>query len=145
MQLIRSVVTFLAKKQWCIPPEESAEFAAPMEDVLDVYHRARDAKNPVVCVDETSKEHIKEIRRPLPMVEGSPLRYDCEYQRNGVSNLFMIFAPLEGLRHVEVTDTRASVDFAHNQEACIEHLEKIRWNGDPKCPHCESERVGHIP
>ena len=84
-----------------------------MEDVLDIYQRPQDAKNPIVCVDETSKQHIKETRTPLPMVEGSPLRYDCEYQRNGVSNLFMIFAPLQGFRHVEVTDTRTSVDFAH--------------------------------
>ena len=84
-----------------------------MEDVLDIYQRPQDAKNPIVCVDETSKQHIKETRTPLPMVEGSPLRYDCEYQRNGVSNLFMIFAPLQGFRHVEVTDTRTSIDFAH--------------------------------
>ena len=84
-----------------------------MEDVLDIYQRPQDATNPVVCVDETSKQHIKETRKPLPMVEGSPLRYDSEYLRNGVSNLFMIFAPLEGFRHVEVTDTRTSIDFAH--------------------------------
>ena len=55
-----------------------------MEDVLDIYHLPQDATNPVVCVDETSKQHIQEIRKPLPMDEGSPLRYDCEYQRNGV-------------------------------------------------------------
>ena len=84
-----------------------------MEDVLEVYQRPQDTTNPVVCVDETSKQHIKETREPLPMVEGSPERYDCEYQRNGVSNLFMIFAPLEGFRQVEVTDTRTSIDFAH--------------------------------
>ena len=84
-----------------------------MEDVLDIYQRPQDATNPIVCVDETSKQHIKETRNPLPMVEGAPVRYDCEYLRNGVSNLFMIFAPLEGFRHVEVTDTRTSIDFAH--------------------------------
>ncbi len=84
-----------------------------MEDVLDIYQRPQDATNPIVCVDETSKQHIKETRNPLPMVEGAPFRYDCEYLRNGVSNLFMIFAPLEGFRHVEVTDTRTSIDFAY--------------------------------
>ncbi len=83
-----------------------------MEDVLEVYQRPQDTKNPVVCVDETSKQHIKETRSPLPMVEGAPLRYDYEYQRNGVSNLFMIFAPFDGFRHVEVTDRRTSIDFA---------------------------------
>ena len=84
-----------------------------MEDVLDTYQQPEDTCNPIVCVDETSKQHIKETREPIPMVEGSPQRYDCEYQRNGVSNLFMIFAPLQGFRHVEVTDRRTSVDFAH--------------------------------
>ena len=84
-----------------------------MEDVLEVYQRPQDATNPVVCVDETSKQHIKETRKPLPLAEGSVCRYDSEYQRNGVSNLFMIFAPLTGFRHVEVTDARTSIDFAH--------------------------------
>ena len=68
---------------------ESAEYVAAMEDVLDIYQRPQDGTNPVVCVDETSKQHIKETRKPLPMVEGSPCRYDCEYERNGVSNLFI--------------------------------------------------------
>ena len=84
-----------------------------MEDVLDTYQQPEDATNPVVCVDETSKQHIQETRHPIPMVEGSPQRYDYEYKRNGVSNLFMIYAPLQGVRHVEVTDRRTSVDFAH--------------------------------
>ena len=84
-----------------------------MEDVLDLYHRPQAPTTPVVCVDETSKQHIKEIRDPLRVVQGTPSRYDAEYQRNGVSNLFMIFAPLGGFRHVEVTDQRTSIDFAH--------------------------------
>ena len=84
-----------------------------MENVLEIYQRPQDATNPVVCVDETSKQHIKETRQPLPIVEGSPRRYDYEYQRNGVSNMFMIFAPFHGFRQVEVTDRRTSIDFAH--------------------------------
>ena len=84
-----------------------------MEDVLDLYQQPKVAATPLVCVDETSKQHIKEIRHPLPVIESSPSRYDSEYERNGVSNLFMIFAPLLGFRHVEVTDTRTSIDFAH--------------------------------
>ena len=84
-----------------------------MEDVLDLYQCPKDAVNPLVCVDETSQQHIKETRQPLPVIAGSPSRYDSEYERNGVSNLFMIFAPLQGFRHVEVTDRRTSIDFAH--------------------------------
>ena len=84
-----------------------------MEDVLDLYQHPKAPVNPLVCVDETSKQHLKETRQPLPVIEGSPSRYDSEYERNGVSNLFMIFAPLQGFRHVEVTDRRTSIDFAH--------------------------------
>ena len=84
-----------------------------MENILDLYHRPEAPAYPLVCVDETSKQHLQETRPPLPMVAGKPHRCDPEYKRNGVSNLFMIFAPLLGFRHVEVTDTRTSVDFAH--------------------------------
>ena len=84
-----------------------------MENVLDLYHRPEVAAYPLVCVDETNKQHLKETRHPLPVIEGSASRYDSEYERNGVSHLFMIFAPLLGFRHVEVTDTRTSIDFAH--------------------------------
>lgn len=84
-----------------------------MENVLDLYHRREAAAYPLVCVDETSKQHIQEVRQPLGVVKDSPSRYDAEYRRNGVSNLFMIFAPLLGFRHVEVTDQRTSIDFAH--------------------------------
>ena len=80
-----------------------------MEDVLEIYQRPEDAATPVVCVDETSKQQIQETRHPLPMACGIPSRYDSHYQRNGVSNLFMIFSPLLGFRHVEVTDK----NFAH--------------------------------
>ena len=84
-----------------------------MEDILEVYHRPYDPRRPLVCIDEASKQQVKETREPLPRKVGKPERYDYEYDRNGVSNLFMIFAPLEGWRHVEVTDRRTSVDFAH--------------------------------
>ena len=85
-----------------------------MEDILEIYHRPENRAHPVVCVDETSKQHIKETRQPLPMAFGMPSRYDYEYARNGVSNLFMIFAPLQGFRKpVEVPERRTSIDFAH--------------------------------
>ena len=64
-----------------------------MENVLDLYQRPEATVTPVVCVDETSKQHLKETRDPLPGIIGKPRRFDSEYQRNGVSNLFMIFAP----------------------------------------------------
>jgi hypothetical protein len=72
-----------------------------MEDVLDVYHRPRDPECPVVCLDETSKQLIAETRVPIPAKPGRPGRIDYEYERNGTANIFMLFAPLEGRRHVE--------------------------------------------
>ena len=84
-----------------------------MEDVLDVYHRPRDPDCPLVCLDETSKQLIKETRVPIPAKPGRPRRTDYEYERNGTANIFMLFSPLEGWRHVEVTDRHAAVDYAH--------------------------------
>ncbi|MBU0653952.1 MAG: hypothetical protein KJ914_02350 [Gammaproteobacteria bacterium] len=77
-----------------------------MEDVLEVYKRPLDPGQPLVCMDESSKQHIKEVRIPIPAEPGQPERYDTEYGRNGVSNLFMFFEPLTGQRHVAVTDSR---------------------------------------
>lgn len=84
-----------------------------MEDVLAVYTRPRDPGRPLVCLDETSKQLIAETRIPVPMKPGQPARFDYEYERNGTANLFMLFAPLEGWRHVKVTDRRTAVDYAH--------------------------------
>src|SRR6202790_5407308 len=83
-----------------------------MEDVLEVYQRPRDPDRPVVCLDETSKQLIVETREPIPAKPGQPERFDYEYERNGTANLFMLFAPLEGWRHVEVTDHHAALDYA---------------------------------
>ena len=95
-----------------IPPDASAAFVADMEEVLEVYHRPRDPERPLVCLDETSKQLIVETRSPIPAKPGQPARYDYEYQRNGVANLFMMFAPLEGWRHVKVTDRHTAIDYA---------------------------------
>jgi hypothetical protein len=83
-----------------------------MEDVLDVYQRPRDPERPLVCVDETSKQLIDETRVPIAAKPGRAARYDYEYRRNGTANLFMMFAPLEGWRHVKVTDRHTALDYA---------------------------------
>lgn len=83
-----------------------------MEDVLDVYTRPHDPTRPLVCLDETSKQLIAEVRTPVPMQPGRPARHDYEYKRNGVANAFMLFAPLEGWREVKITDRRTAVDYA---------------------------------
>jgi len=96
-----------------------------MEDVLDVYQRTYADDKTLVCMDETSKQHIKETRTPLPSRPGEPEKYDFEYERNGVSNLFMLSAPLEGWRHVKVTDHHTKVDWAQLiKELVDEHYPK---------------------
>ena len=84
-----------------------------MEEVLEVYHRPHDPACPLVCLDETSKQLIKETRVPIPARPGRPARTDYEYERNGTANIFMLFAPLDGWRHVAVTERHAAVDYAH--------------------------------
>src|SRR6266436_5378589 len=98
---------------WVIPPKANTAFVAAMEDVLAVYMRPRDPDRPLVCLDESSKQLLAETRLPIPMKPGRPARCDYEYERNGTANLFMMFAPLEGWRHVKVTDRHTAVDYAH--------------------------------
>ena len=95
-----------------IPPDANAAFVAAMEDVLETYQKPRDPDRPLVCLDETSKQLIVETRKPIPAKPGQPVRYHYEYERNGVANIFMTFAPLEGWRKVKVTDHHAAVDYA---------------------------------
>jgi len=77
-----------------------------MEDVLDVYKRPYNPKRPLVCFDERPKQLVGEMRQPIPVVPGRLVRYDYEYKRNGVANLFMMFELLAGKRHIKVTDRR---------------------------------------
>ena len=77
-----------------IPPKENAEFVAAMEDVLEVYRRPYDSQRLVVCLDEQSKQLVKETRPTIPAKPGRNQRMDYEYERNGTANLFMRFEPL---------------------------------------------------
>lgn len=95
-----------------MPEAPSAEFVAAMEDVLDVYHRPYDPEDPVVCMDEASKQLIAEVRQPLPAQPGRTVKYDSEYERRGTANFFMAVEPLAGKRTVRVTDRRTKIDWA---------------------------------
>lgn len=98
-----------------------------MEDVLDVYSRPYDPLRPVVCVDESSKQLVGHSRIPPPPSPGQPERWDYEYVRNGVADVFMAFEPLGARRHVRVTRTRTRADFA----------ETLRVVSDELYPHAE--------
>lgn len=84
-----------------------------MEDVLDLYERPYNAKEPVVCFDESSKQLIQEVRLGTPTSPGCIAKQDYEYKRNGVRNLFMFFEPLASWRHIQPTVHRTQEDFAH--------------------------------
>ncbi len=91
-----------------------------MENVLAVYHRPYDPKNPVVCMDETSKQLIRETRTPITAEPGRVMCYDYEYDRHGVANVFMFCEPLGGWRHASVTDRRTKVDWAEQIKDLVE-------------------------
>lgn len=94
-----------------------------MEAILALYAAPYDPQYPVVCVDESPYQLIGEVRQPLPMVPGQPTRYDDESRREGTCNLFMLFHPLRGWRHVQVTDRRTAKDFAH----CMQELVDVHF------------------
>ena len=112
-----------------------------MEDILEVYKRPYDPKRPLVCLDESNKQHTREVLYPIPMKPGSVERYDTQYERNGVSNLFMMFEPLSGWRHVEVTDRRTAIDWAHQ----IKFLVDVRHKDAEKIVLVEDNLNTHCP
>jgi transposase len=94
-----------------------------MEVVLDVYARPFDPKRPLVCFDESNKEQHIEVIEPLPIEVGEPERFESTFERNGVSNLFMVFAPLENWRQVKVTNRRTNADWAE----CMKELVDVHF------------------
>ena len=115
---------------WCIPAAGAA-FVAAMEPILDLYELAYDPARPLVCFDESSKQLIAETRLALPASPGQVRRYDYEYKRNGARNLFLFLEPLAGWRHVEVTERRTKLDFAH----------QMRWLVDVARPDVDYIKV----
>jgi transposase len=91
-----------------------------MEHVLDLYHRPGDSNEPLICMDETTKQLTLEEIAPLPATPGSPRRYDTLYRRNGVAVVFMFFAPLLGWRRVEVREGKTRLDWARAIKRLLE-------------------------
>ncbi len=95
-----------------IPPEHNGSFVANMERVLDVYKRPFDPLHPVVCMDESPKQLIGEVRPPIPVSPGQPAKQDYEYRRVGVCNIFLACEPLAGKRLVTITERKTKRDWA---------------------------------
>ncbi|MBP7067060.1 MAG: IS630 family transposase [Methanothrix sp.] len=116
------------QKGWVIPPEQNGSFVANMEMVLDVFKRPFDPLHPIICMDESPKQLISETRKPIPAAPGRSAKYDYEYKRCGVSNIFLACEPLAGKRMIKITDRRTALDWASFIEeiaAQYEQAEKI--------------------
>lgn len=106
-----------------------------MESILELYKEPYNENKPVVCMDESSKQHLKEVRKKWPMEPGKPERYDTEYERNGTSNLFIFFEPLRGWRRIDITLRRTAQDWA----------KQIKTLVDENYPKAEKIRLGIVP
>ena len=103
-----------------IAPEENGEFVANMEMVLDTYKRPFDRRFPVVCMDESPKQLIGEIKTPISALPGQIAKYDYEYKRYGICNIFMACEPLAGKRFVKITERKTKIDWAYFLEEISE-------------------------
>lgn len=110
------------KKMWCIPKVD-ADFVAHMEDVLDLYEEPADAARPVVCIDETLKQLVADVKEPLQPRPGSVEKYDYHYRRNGTANLFVFVDRHRKWRHVKVTERKTNHDFAE----CMRDLVDVHY------------------
>lgn len=104
---------------WVIPPNADAEFAASMEQVLDMYARPYDSRFPVLCMDEQPIQLLKETRVPIAGTKNHPRRVDYEYERAGTASIFMFTEPLSGWRFVSVRERRTKVDWAQEMEQLL--------------------------
>jgi hypothetical protein len=105
---------------WVIPPKADAEFAAGMEDVLDLYAEPYDPARPVLCMDEQPVQLLRETRTPIPATKAHGRRVDYEYERAGTANIFMFAEPLAGWRQVGVRERKTKVDWAAEMAGLLE-------------------------
>jgi len=123
-----------------IPPKQNADFVCDMEKVLEVYKRPYDSDFPVVCLDESPKQLIGEIREPIKTESGKTL-YDSEYVRNGVAEIYMLFEPLAGWRHIEIKDTHTRLDWAE----VVSNLIETKYKDAKKVTLVEDNLSAHKP
>lgn len=128
------------REEWCIPTA-NAEFVFHMEDVLDVYKRPANLKRPLVCFDESPEQLVSETRQVLPMTPGRLEKFDYEYRRAGVSNLFMFFAPLQNWRCIKVTERRTKADWAY----CMRDLVDVHFPQAEKIVIVQDQLNTHAP
>ena len=97
---------------WVIPPKQNAQFAANMENVLEIYKKPYDERFPVICMDEQPVQLLEDVNIPIAATKNHALRADYEYKRAGTVSIFMFCEPLFGWRHVSVRPRRTKIDWA---------------------------------
>jgi hypothetical protein len=102
---------------WCIP-ELNDEFIERMMDILEVYERPLNVREPVICFDEKNKQLTSHTREPIPAAPDSPERYDSEYERTGTANIFVMVEPKAGRRHTIVREKRTYREYS----LCMKYL-----------------------
>ncbi|KXA98328.1 hypothetical protein AKJ39_02225 [candidate division MSBL1 archaeon SCGC-AAA259J03] len=128
---------------WCIP-ELTDEFVDQMMEVLELYERAYNEKEPVVCLDEKSAQLLEHLREPLPMEPGRPKRIDSEYVRKGTASVFVMVEPKAGKRYTLVRKRRTKKDYALCLEKLVEHYpgaERIHVVQDNLNTHSEDSLI----
>jgi DDE superfamily endonuclease len=105
---------------WVIPPEADAEFAAPMEEVLETYAKPYASTHPVLCMDEQPVQLVKETRKPIAATAKHPRRVDYEYERAGTASIFMFTEPLSGWREATARPTKTKVDWAREMARLLD-------------------------
>lgn len=128
------------KKMWCLGKVNN-HYIARMEHILDLYSQEPDDKRPIVNFDEAGKQLVNHVNEPKFAKPGSCAKEDYEYQRAGVSNIFMFFDRHKGWRKAKVTDKKTAVDFAYCMRELVDEdypeAEVVRVVMDNLATHCE--------
>ena len=123
-----------------IPPKQNPDFVCAMEQVLEVYKRPYNPLYPVVCLDETTKQLVKQIRTPIRKANAEQL-YDYEYERNGVAHLYMLYEPLAGQRSVLIKHRHTRIQWAE----AIVYLVREMYHTANKITVVQDNLAAHKP
>lgn len=125
-----------------IPRGDSGSFVAHMEDVISVYHRPYNRREPMVCMDEQPVQLIRETCIPIPAAPGRPARHDYEYERAGTANIFMFTEPLAGWRHPVVCERKTALDWAQLMKWLLEDVYVGADRVILVCDNLNTHRIG---
>lgn len=133
-------------QMWCVP-ELTQEYIQRMEDILNLYERPYNGKEPVICLDEKPVSLFGDKREMIPFSEGKANRVDYQYSRNGSVNVYCAVEPLKGVYYNEVTETKKKPDFAAFLKTIYENYKysnKIHLVMDNYCTHFKNSLVEHF-